>query len=137
MVRIKGRRMTAMTISTLAREGAVGVETVRYYQRRHLLPVPPKERGPRVYDETHLRRLRFIRAAQAAGFPLNAIAELVALDATEDRSRALEIARSRIVALDVKIASLEASRDALRKLAERCGHGAAGPCPILEAFAPD
>lgn len=125
-----------MSISEYADAGGVGVETVRYYQRRALLSVPPREDGPRRYGEVDLRRLLFIRAAQAAGFSLNEIARLLDLDATGDRSEALQIAQRRITALNGKIALLEASRDALRHLAERCGNGTAGPCPILEAFEP-
>lgn len=126
--------MEAMTISTFARRGGVGVETIRYYQRKGLLAVPTNASGPRRYDETAVRRLRFIRSAQTAGFPLREIADLLALDATEDRHRAHQLACRRIDALDKEIDSLQASRDALRNLADRCGRGDAGPCPILEAF---
>ena len=81
-----------------------------------------------------MRRLRFIRQAQAAGFTLDEIGELLALDATEDRSRARELARSRIAALDASIAEMIAARQALARLADECGSGSAGPCPILTAF---
>ena len=57
----------AMTIARLADKGGVGVETVRYYQRRGLLPVQPRMAGGRRYDEADARRLRFIRQAQAPG----------------------------------------------------------------------
>ena len=129
--------MNAMTIAGLARAGGVGVETVRYYQRRGLMPQPERTGlygGVRRYDLTDVRRLRFIRSAQAAGFTLEQIGELIALDATDDRARARELARARVEALDAKIAELERARDALRRLAKECGKGAAGPCPILTAF---
>ncbi len=80
-----------MTIGQLARQGGVNVETIRYYQRRGLLPVPPQsasapsEGRVRRYDEAVLRRLRFIKSAQAAGFTLTEIAELLELDASSDR----------------------------------------------------
>lgn len=131
--------MPAMTIGTLAREGKVGVETVRYYQRRGLLGTPARPDGPglgggvRRYGEADVRRLRFIRSAQAAGFTLEQIAELLALDAGHDHARARELARQRIAALDEKIAELETARDGLRKLAGACER-ASGPCPILAAF---
>ena len=70
----------AMTISGLARAGGVGVETVRFYQRRGLLETPGRENGVRRYDEADARRLRFIRSAQAAGFTLEQIAELLRLE---------------------------------------------------------
>ena len=126
--------MDAMTIASLARAADVGVETVRYYQRRGLIAVPERVEGARRYLQPDLHRLRFVRSAQAAGFSLAEIAELLALDSTEDRARAHEMANGRIAALNEKIADLQASRDALARLAERCGGGSAGPCPILEAF---
>jgi MerR family mercuric resistance operon transcriptional regulator len=129
-----------MTIAALARKGGVGVETVRYYQRRGLLPEPERPAasglsgGVRRYDEEHVRRLRFIKAAQGAGFTLDEIGELLALDATDDRPRARELARARVVALDARIAELQAARAALSRLADHCASAGAGPCPILTAF---
>ncbi|PJG45803.1 hypothetical protein CAF53_22615 [Sphingobium sp. LB126] len=91
MVRSQGVR--EVTIARLAREGGVGVETVRYYQRRGLLDTPERPSstgmsgGFRRYGGEHVRRLHFIRSAQAAGFTLEQIGELLALDATDDRAR--------------------------------------------------
>jgi MerR family mercuric resistance operon transcriptional regulator len=126
----------SMTIAKLAKAGGVGVETVRYYQRRGLLiePARPGGTGFRSYSAGDLRRLRFIRQAQAAGFTLDEVGELLALDATEDRNRARELARSRIAALDASIAEIMTAREALVRLADECGSGSAGPCPILAAF---
>lgn len=126
--------MNALTIGRLAEAGGVGVETVRYYQRRGLLAEPARGTGVRRYGSEDARRLRFIRVAQAAGFTLDQIAELLELDARDDRARARALARERIAALDAKIAELTEARDSLRKLAKECGAGGAGPCPILMAF---
>ncbi len=132
--------MPEMTIAGLARAGGVGVETVRYYQRRGLLETPKRRGGAshsggvRRYGEEDVRRLRFIRSAQAAGFTLEQIAELIALDATTDRTRARELARERITALDAKMAEMKAARDALSRLARACGDSTSGPCPIITAF---
>jgi MerR family mercuric resistance operon transcriptional regulator len=132
-----------MTIAGLAREGGVGVETVRYYQRRGLLETPDRPSGGgsgggvRRYGTDSVRRLRFIRSAQAAGFTLEQICELLALDATDDRARARELANERIGALDAKIAELTRVRASLRQLARECGSGSQGPCPILTAFETD
>lgn len=134
--------MSALTIARLAREGGVGVETVRYYQRRGLLAEPPRSGGSglsggvRRYGEEDVRRLRFIRSAQGAGFTLEEIGELLGLDATENRPRAYEMARHRIAALDARIGELVAARDALSRLADRCASGHGGACPILTAFEP-
>lgn len=132
--------MTDWTIAGLAREGGVGVETIRYYQRRGLLATPARPDGPgsgggiRRYGEADARRLRFIRAAQRAGFTLEQIGELLALDATDDRARARTLAQERIAALDRQIAELERARDSLQALAQECGSSSAGPCPILTSF---
>ncbi|PIK71960.1 MerR family transcriptional regulator [Methylobacterium frigidaeris] len=126
-----------LTIAGLARAGGVGVETIRYYQRRGLLPVPARAGAIRRYGADEIRRLRFIRSAQGAGFTLEEIAELLALDAGEDRARARELARFRIDALDARIAELRAARDALERLARACGASETGPCPIITAFEPE
>lgn len=128
----------AMTISELARSAAVGVETVRFYQRKGLLDDPRPTRsgreGHRHYGEDDLRRLRFVRSAQGAGFTLSEIAELLALDAGHDRPRARQMAKARLEAIEHEIARLEAARKSLRKLARECAKGDAGPCPIIAAF---
>jgi MerR family transcriptional regulator, mercuric resistance operon regulatory protein len=126
-----------MTIGELARTAGVGVETVRYYQRLGLLPVPASAGAVRRYGEAELRRLRFVRQAQAAGFTLAEIAELLRLDATQDRARVRALAASRVAALDARVAELTAARDALARLARACAAGEAGPCPILQAFEGD
>ena len=130
--------MTALTISQLARGAGVGVETVRYYQRRGLLPDPRPQRtgaaGIRHYGADELRRLKFIRSAQHAGFTLEEIAELLRLDSSGDRPRAREMARTRIAALDERIAELQQARQALSRLARECAAGDKGPCPIIASF---
>jgi MerR family mercuric resistance operon transcriptional regulator len=136
--------MKTTTIAGLAHAGGVGVETVRYYQRRGLLDQPTRPDGDggrhglgggvRRYGEADVRRLRFIRAAQAAGFTLEQVAELLALDAGDDHARARGLALERIAALDARIVELETARDALKRLARTCGETTSGPCPILSAF---
>ncbi|MEO5865848.1 MAG: MerR family DNA-binding protein [Sphingomonas sp.] len=91
--------------------------------------------GIRRYGDEDVGRLKFIRTAQAAGFTLEQIAELLELDASEDRPRARELAERQIAALDARIAELEAARASLKRLAHDCGLGGAGPCPIIRAFA--
>lgn len=131
--------MTVMTIARLAAEGSVGVETVRYYQRRGLMPEPerPSTNGRvRRYGAEDVRRLRFIKTAQAAGFTLEEIGQLLSLDASEDRARARELACARVAALDERIRDLQAARDALNRLAQVCEEGSTRLCPILTAFEP-
>ena len=131
-----------MTIGKLAAAGDVGVETVRYYQRRGLMGTPARSGGDgwgggiRRYDEDDLRRLKFIRAAQASGFTLDEISELLALEASDDRVRVRTLARQRIEVLDEKIAQMIETRAALARLADQCAASDKGPCPILAAFEP-
>ncbi|MBA3940698.1 MAG: MerR family transcriptional regulator [Sphingopyxis sp.] len=131
-----------LTIGKLAAAGAVGVETIRYYQRRGLMVTPARSGGDgwgggiRRYDADDLRRLKFIRSAQASGFTLDEIAELLALESSDDRVRVRALARQRIEALDEKIAQMTETRAALARLAEQCAASDKGPCPILAAFEP-
>jgi MerR family transcriptional regulator, mercuric resistance operon regulatory protein len=123
------------TIGTLAAAGEVGVETVRFYQRKGLLDSPSRDQGVRRYGQADLRRLRFIRKAQAAGFSLEEIGELIALDAAADRHRAHALARQRMQRLDAQIEQLRRARDSLKRLADACAQGPARcACPILSAF---
>jgi MerR family mercuric resistance operon transcriptional regulator len=132
MVQSQGAR--SLTIGMLAAAAGVGVETIRFYQRKGLLNEPTRESGIRRYGSEDLRRLRFIRKAQAAGFTLAEIGELLQLDASDDRPRARELAAARIARLNSKIAELEQARDALQRLARECRNGSTGPCPILTSF---
>ena len=127
--------MARDTIGGLAKAAGVGVETVRYYQRRGLLPEPARPPGEvRRYGADDVKRLKFIRSAQAAGFTLNEIGELIALDQSDDRARVRELADARVAAIDDKIEELKEARDALAGLANDCASSRKGPCPILKAF---
>jgi MerR family mercuric resistance operon transcriptional regulator len=91
----------------------------------------------RHYDAGHLQRLHFIRRAQAAGFTLETIKELLALDRTRDRARIRVLAGERLEALARQAEELEASRQALHRLLRECQGSNRGPCPIIEAFSPE
>lgn len=125
------------TIAKLAKAAGVGVETVRYYQRRGLMPVP-KTYGAtyRAYDKEYVEQLLFIRRAQAAGFTLEEIRELVKLDPSEGRERIRELARERLDALEAKITELRAAQASLQPLLKNCEATSSGPCPIIEALRP-
>jgi MerR family mercuric resistance operon transcriptional regulator len=131
-----------LTIGKLAATGGVGVETIRYYQRRGLMGTPVRSGGEgwgggiRRYDADDVRRLKFIRSAQASGFTLEEISELLALDESDDRPRVRALARQRIDMLDEKIAQMTETRAALARLADQCAKSDKGPCPILAAFEP-
>lgn len=131
---VQSQGVPSLSIGKLAAAGGVGVETVRFYQRRGLIPTPAREPGVRRYGSDDLRRLRFIRQAQAAGFTLEEIGQLLELDSSNDRARARQMAQARLAALDSRIGELRRARDSLRRLASECGEGSAGPCPILASF---
>jgi MerR family mercuric resistance operon transcriptional regulator len=125
-----------MTIGRFAREAGVGTETVRYYQRRGLLPVPStRSSAYREYDADMLRRLRFIRRVQSAGFTLEEIRALLRLDRSRDRARVLELTKRKLADVELRINELKHIRRALRGVVHDCEQGdASRPCPIIEAF---
>lgn len=131
-----------LTIGKLAAAGGVGVETIRYYQRRGLMGTPARSGGDgwgggiRRYDADDVRRLKFIRSAQTSGFTLDEISELLELDQSDDRPRVRALARQRIEVLDEKISRMTETRAALARLADQCAKSDKGPCPILAAFDP-
>ena len=131
---VQSQGTPSLTIGKLAAAGGVGVETIRFYQRRGLLEQPTREGGIRRYGSQAVRRLRFIKQAQTAGFTLEEINELLELDASEDRARARDLAKVRIEALNARIADLKRARNALQRLERECSHGTSGPCPILTSF---
>jgi DNA-binding transcriptional MerR regulator len=114
----------------------VGIDTVRYYERAGLLA--PRRRlasGYRRYSELELARLRFIRRAQALGFTLSEIRELLALSARRDVARVKRSAQAKLADVERKLAALEKVREGLATLVAACpGHGRASDCPILKAL---
>lgn len=125
-----------MRISDLAWQAGVGVETIRYYERRGLVDQPGRGPGGEIrrYGPGHLDRLRAIRRAKAAGFTLDEVAQLIALDRDNDRARARDMARARLAGIDEAMARLQAARQVLQRLEGACAASDSGPCPILEAF---
>lgn len=123
-----------LTIGKLAAAGNVGVETVRFYQRRGLLATPRRLDGIRRYGPADVSRLRFIRQAQAAGFTLEEIRQLLALDSGEDRAAVRLLATKRLAELEARMAELQEARLSLQRLVSECAVGKAGPCPILKSF---
>ena len=122
----------AMTIGTLAKTCEVGVETIRFYQRRGLLEVPESHGGYRTYDQQHAERLRFIKRAQAVGFTLEETAELLRLNDSRDHAVARALAQEKIDQIEQRIGQLQTMAAALRHLVMECRHGQAGmPCPII------
>ena len=130
--------MKALTIGNLAREAGVNLETVRYYERRGLLPKPPRSAsGYRLFPSDAARRLRFIRRAQQLGFSLKEIRELLSLRVSR-ATTSKDIkgrAEAKVTDIEAKIRSLEAMKKTLRKLTNICeGCVPVSECPILESL---
>jgi Hg(II)-responsive transcriptional regulator len=129
--------MKALTISRLAKEVGVNIETVRYYERRGLLPKPPRSpSGYRLFPAESRRRLRFIQRAQELGFSLKEIRELLSLSVSRTNSANVRRrAQNKIADIEAKIQSLESMRETLSRLIKACARcGTTSECPILESL---
>jgi Cu(I)-responsive transcriptional regulator len=126
-----------MWTSQTAREAGVNAQTLRYYERRGLLPEPPRRgSGYREYPADAVRIVRFIKKAQELGFSLDEIEELVRLRGVRraDRHQVRAIADRKIDDIDRKIAHLQSMREALVHLVASCHAGGTVDCPIIEAM---
>lgn len=125
-----------LTIGRLARLAGVGVETIRYYQRRGLLPVPGSVGAFRRYPVAVAERIRFIKRAQGLGFTLEEIGGLLRLDDGADRRSIRAIASERLGQVERNLADLRHMQRALKALLVHCEHtGMDAPCPIIESLA--
>lgn len=125
-----------LTIGHLAKAADVGVETIRYYQERALLPIPESAGSYRQYPVALVGRIRFIKRAQDLGFSLDEIASLLTLQDGADRRSIRAIAAARVEQIEAKLADLQRMRRTLRHLLHECEHSKANmPCPIIESIA--
>lgn len=128
-----------LSAGALAREAGVNVETLRYYERRGLLPLPPRtEAGYRRYPAETVRRLRFMKRAQALGFSLEEIRDLLGLRVRPRGRSCAEVRRcasAKAAEVETKIHDLRRMKRALDRLVAACaGRGPVGTCPILDAL---
>lgn len=122
----------ALTIGRLARAADVGVETIRYYQERELLPVPPSSGAFRYYPVGLIERIRFIKHAQELGFSLGEVGELLQLEDGADRGSIRRIAADRLLQIEAKLGDLKRMQRVLKGLLTECEHTQASlPCPII------
>ncbi len=125
----------SLTIGQLARAAFVGVETIRYYQRRALLPVPQVVSGYRTYPQVLVERIRFIKRAQELGFTLDEIATLLELEDSDDRVAIRKLAADRLAQVEEKLADLQKMQKMLASLIHECeGTSKARVCPIIDAL---
>ena len=127
---------SGLKIGALAEKAGVHHETVRYYQRVGLMPTPRRTYGSvRRYDEDALRRLRFIKRAQALGFSLEEVKRLVELSVGEHCAETRRLADEKRRLIERKIADLSAIKAALDQLIRGCDSGRKGRgCPVIEAM---
>ena len=126
----------AFTVQKLANAAGVGVEAIRYYQRRGLLAEPSRAGGGfRQYTDDDVRRLRFIKRAQELGFSLDDVAELASLSTLKDRAVVRKLARLRASEMRERAAQLNSMAAALEDLADSCARGPASRgCPIMASL---
>jgi len=127
-----------LTIGQVAKRSGIGLETVRFYERKGLVEEPPRtDSGYRQYPEDVVARIRFIRRAKELGFKLSEISELLSLrvDPVSTCSDVRQQTESKIADVEEKIRVLKGIKTALEKLAASCvGTGPTSECPILEAL---
>lgn len=130
------RKRDNLTIGELAALAGVGVETVRFYQRKGLTPEPPRPAGAiRRYGAGDVERLRFVKSAQSLGFSLDEVAELLLLEDGAHCKEASSLAESKLADIRCKLAELSRMEAALSGLVKAChvGRGKVS-CPLIAAF---
>jgi len=131
--------MDGMTRGEVAEKADVNPETLRYYERKELIPKPPRSDGGfRLYDESYVNRLRFIQRAKDLGFTLAEIKDLLDLRVGEEATcRDVKAqAEDKLDEVESKIQDLKRIREALSTLADACegGRGPTSECPILDTM---
>lgn len=130
-----------LKIGEVAERGGVNLQTIRYYEREKLLPEPPRlSSGYRMFPESAVSRVRFIKRAQELGFSLAEIRELLSIqiDLRKDCSDVQRLAKVKIADIEEKIRTLESMKRVLSRLAEACpGRRPSSECPILESIESD
>lgn len=130
--------MATLTTGQVAKSAHVNIETIRYYERRGLIPEPPRrESGYRQYSQDTVTRIRFIKHAQELGFSLREIQELLSLrlDPTAPAIEVRNRAEQKVQDIDKKIQALQNMKHSLLHLIGQCnGQGTVNDCPIIEAL---
>lgn len=127
-----------LTIAQFAAAADVGVETVRFYHRRKLLPLPRTPDGAKVrrYGQSDLERLRFIRRAQQLGFSLDEVRALLALDSEQNCDVARSLAEQKLADVELRLRDLRALQRQLRLIIHSCRAAGGTPvrCPMIDTL---
>ena len=130
-------RADGLTIGGLSKLTGVNIETIRYYERIKMLPLPPRTSGGRrVYDPTHLRVLAFIRRSRELGFSPDEIRALLRLGGPEKATcrEVREIAAHHLDDIRAKLRDLKKLERLLSKTVARCSGKTAPDCPVLDVL---
>ena len=130
------KKLSSMTIGALAKAAGMGVETIRYYQRRGLVAEPDKPYGSiRHYDDQAVARLHFIRTAQWLGFSLDEIGSLLTLQDGTHCDEARELGEQKLASVRGKISSLQRIEQALDGLVQECcAQQGDVKCPLITSL---
>ena len=130
--------MNTLTIGQVAKQTGIGIETIRFYERKGLIDEPPRrESGYRQYTDDVIRQLTFIQQAKTLGFSLNEIQELLSLRSQPGvSSREIkQMAETKLDDIEQKIKMLKRMQKSLKNLVDQCpGVGPTDECPIIEAL---
>ncbi|OIP19172.1 MAG: Hg(II)-responsive transcriptional regulator [Comamonadaceae bacterium CG_4_9_14_3_um_filter_60_33] len=126
----------SFTIGAFAQAAGVNVETIRFYQRKGLLPQPDRPLGSiRRYGDADVARVRFVKSAQQLGFSLDEVAELLQLHDGTQCSQARTLAKHKLIDVRRKLADLTRIEAALTALVAQCdASGGQVDCPLIAAL---
>lgn len=137
MKQIRGTTTSRLTIGVLSKRTGCNIETIRYYERIGLLPAPPRtEGGHRLYGESHLKRLTFIRRSRELGFTLDDVRGLLQLvdgghyTCAEVRDMTLQ----HVDEIRSKVADLRRLERVLKEMAAQCTGDDVPTCPVIDAL---
>lgn len=132
----KKPRQSDLTIGALSERTGVNIETIRYYEREGLLPAAPRtEGGHRVFSETHLRRLLFIRRSRALGFSGAEVQALLGLvDGGYTCGEVRDLTLTHLAEVRAKVADLQRLEKTLETISSKCAGGGVPDCPVIEAL---
>lgn len=127
---------SSITIGVLAAAAGVNVETIRFYQRKGLLPEPDRPHGSiRRYGEAELARVRFIKSAQRLGFSLDEVSELLTLEDGTHCAEARQLAEHKLRDVREKLSDLSRIDAALSQLVTQCGSVNGNvTCPLIASI---
>lgn len=134
------RGRASLAIGALSESTGVNIETIRYYERIQLLPVPPRTAGnQRIYEPAHRQRLTFIRRARELGFAIEDIRALLTLvdRHTVTCGEVQGIAERQLAAVRAKMSDLKRLERALKDMTASCVGGLVPDCPIVETLFQD